>query len=395
MTAPRAFATAVVAAMLLAARTRPEADPHELYERAVGQLEQGRIEDSVASAARLRDLVRTKPRWDPEGAFSRDLLPPLEARQKRLLGAAHALDQFHDRTLEELRPPDRGSGISTVKDYTHWATTVVQRLRSEREALVQRLALDPDDAAILARTESWARTERLLEVEVLKAMAEKAGDDVLALLSGDPELESVLVRFRQLKKDLIETMAERDALQARLEETEKRRQAAAAAVAAAILEAEGVKPERRDEPAGVQARFARLLESETKALANRPPLTPAEKAALQGKVDRLRLANRILTAAGIIRDQRRAVEDVARAVDALPVRTAPSASAPDGLGWFPWILAALFGAAAGIGAQIILRHHRATTAAPRPAAAPAADATRPGRMTRAHEGDSGGHRDAA
>src|SRR5262245_15526153 len=392
MTARRALATALLAAAALAARPRQQADPHELYDQAVQQFEQGRLEDSVASAARLRDLVTSKPRWDPEGAFRRDLLPPLEARQKRLQGAARALDQFHDRTLEELHPPDLSSEISTVKDYTHWATTVVQRLRTERDALVQRVVTDPADAAILARTESWARTEKLLEVEVLKAMAEKAGDDVLGLLSGDAQLESVLTRFRQLKKDLIETMAERDQLQSRLDEAEKRRQATAAAIATVVLEAEGAKKEKRDEAAGVQARFARLLKSEKEALAKRGPITPAEKTVLTERLERLRLANKVLTAAGIIRDQRRAVEEAAGALAALPVKSTRPAPTPGSFGWAAWILAALLGATAGFGAQIVLRDRRLASAPDSRPAAARGDDTLPGRSDK---GGADDHRHAA
>ena len=392
MTARRACAVLLAAAAMLAAQ-RQEADPHELYERATAQLEQGRLQESVASTTRLRELIAAKPQWDPEGAFSRDLLPPLEARQKRLLAAARALDQFHDRTLEELRPPDLSSEISTVRDYTHWATTVVQRLREERTALVERMVNDPADAAVLARTDSWARTERLLEVDVLKALAEKSGDDVLGLLSGDAQLESVLVRFRQLKKDLIETMAERDALKARLDEAEKRRVVAAAAVAAAILEAEGAGKERRDEAAGVQTRFVRLLKSEKEALAKRPALTPAEKIALEGRVDRLRLANKVLTAAGIIRDQRRAVEGVAGALAALPVKAGPKGPAPGGFAWAAWIVAALLGATAGFGAQLVLRHRRTAPALVKHQAA-GGDATQR-TITRNDEGGADDHRHAA
>ena len=388
MTARRAIAASIVAAAMLAAQARQEADPHELYERATEHLEQGRLQDSCAASTRLRELVAARSEWDPDGAFRRDLLPPLEARQKRLLSAARALDQFHDRSLEELRPPDLSSEISTVRDYTHWATTVVQRLRKERDTLVEGILTDPADAAILARTESWARSERLLEVEVLKTMAEKAGDDVLGLLSGDAQLESVLVRFRQLKKDLIQAMVERDRFQAQIKEAEERRQALAAAVAAAVLEMEGPKKGRRDEATGVQARFAQLLKSEREALQKRPSVTPAEQAALEERVDRLRLANKVLTASGNIRSQKRAVEEVALALAALPVRNAPPAAAPGGFGWMGWILPALLGAMAGVGAQIILRHRR------RPVAR-RGDETQPEWLTDEDARDADGRRDAA
>jgi len=38
---------------------------------------------------------------------------------------------------------------------------------------------DPEEAALLTRTESYARTEQLLEIDILKKMAAAAGDDIL------------------------------------------------------------------------------------------------------------------------------------------------------------------------------------------------------------------------
>ncbi|HYV19855.1 MAG TPA: hypothetical protein VFC25_12595 [Verrucomicrobiae bacterium] len=214
------LAVTTAGAPCFAAATRLAADPNELYERAVMRLEKGDLEGATADTAQLRDLVRTRPQWDPEGTYRKTLLPSLQGRLRRLHAASAALDQFCDKALAELKPPDLKNEISTVKDYTHWATSVTQRLRSERDALVSSRLTRSDERAILRRTPAYAKSERLFEVDVLKEMAEKTGDDILGLLSGDARLETVLTRFRQLKRDLMDAIAERDDLRGRLEESE-------------------------------------------------------------------------------------------------------------------------------------------------------------------------------
>jgi len=196
--------------------SRIAADPNELYERASERLQKGDLAGASADAAKLRDLIHARPAWDPDGTYAKTLLPPLQGKIRRLKAAAAALDQWSDRSLATLKPPDLKSQISTVKDYTHWATSVVERLRTERDALIASSLAAPEERTILRRTPAYARSERLFESDVLKQMADKTGDDILGLLSGDPRLESVLTRFRQLKRDLMDAIAERDALQERL-----------------------------------------------------------------------------------------------------------------------------------------------------------------------------------
>jgi PAS domain-containing protein len=216
------LAASGVARTAAAAASRLAADPNELYERAVARLEKGDLEAATADTARLRDLVLGRPEWDPEGTFRRTLLPSLQGRLRRLHAASAALDQFCDQALAELKPPDLKNQISTVKDYTHWATSVTQRLRSERDALVNRASPEPEERPSCAAPR--LREER---AAVRGGRPEGDGgedrDDILGLLSGDARLETVLTRFRQLKRDLMDAIAERDDLRGRLEESETER----------------------------------------------------------------------------------------------------------------------------------------------------------------------------
>jgi hypothetical protein len=299
-----------------------EADPHELYERARTRLEAGQLDEAAALLQKLHALIAARPEWDPDGTFARDLAPPLQARLLRLQDAAAALDAFCDRALKDVRPPDFKQDLSTVKDYTHWATAEVARLRSERDALVAQHLPNPEDAVLFTRTESYARSERLLEVDLLAKMSDAAGDDVLGLLSGDPRLESVLTRFRQLKRDLIEASGERDRLQARLQESETRDRALVGVLDALLGDGAGTP----SEPVNVGARLARAVLARRDALLHRKRLSDAERALFDADLARYRLANRLIVAAGLGSDQRVAVAKLERALAALPHEKAPPAA---------------------------------------------------------------------
>src|SRR5206468_6086395 len=110
------------------------------------------LQAAEAALSSLSALIAKRPDWDPEGVFAKELLPPIEARLRRLQAAGRLLDEFTGTTLGELRPPDLKEDISTVRDYTDWATSVIRRLRDERDRIIVAALPDPAEQAILAHT---------------------------------------------------------------------------------------------------------------------------------------------------------------------------------------------------------------------------------------------------
>lgn len=198
-----------------------QADPAELYERARAEMKQGNLDGASSSAAALKALITRDPRWDPDGVYAHKLLPPLLARLARVKEVTSSLDAFSTRAGRGLKTPKTAADFPTVQQYTNWATSLIQRLRRERDQIVEAGAPDAEERACIARTASYAATERLLQTDLLKKVSDAAGDEVLGLLSGDPRMETVLLRFRQLKLDLVRVMGERDALGAQLRKTQE------------------------------------------------------------------------------------------------------------------------------------------------------------------------------
>src|SRR5262245_54418248 len=300
-----------------------EADPHELYDRARESLAHGDLEAAESALASLSALVAKRPDWDPESVFTKELIPPLKTRLNRLSEAGRRLDEFAATTLQTLRPPDLRKDISTVRDYTDWATSVIQRLRDERDQIITTTLPEPDDQAILAHTASYARTEQLLEVDVLKKMAATAGDDILGLLAGDPQLESVLVRFRQLKRDLMDAVAAKADLEERTKKAQDRDAVLLSLLGAVVTDEPSPEPGPGGRPpAGAADLFPLFLEHRTEAVSRMGKVTPVERALLRADLDRYARYNTMLLAAGVAQDQRPRIAALEKAVDGLPAAEA-------------------------------------------------------------------------
>jgi hypothetical protein len=306
-----------------------EADPHDLYTAASNDLTRGDLPAAGAALARLRSVIRESPQWDPEGVFSHELLPPLEARLKRLQDVAEMLDQFSTRALEDLKPPNPAKDTSTVRSYTDWATSVVQRLRAERDQIVSENLTRPEERAILTRTESYARSQRILETDALQRMGTAAGDDILGLVAGGPNEESILLRFRTLKLELMQAVADRDRLSKAVTRADAREAAFLRALAAVV--SDGARPESKPgatPSACVVEQFDRFLDAERATLGARRSITKTEQAIVRADLDRYRRYKKALATAGIALDPGGRIEELERTAEAIPAGNAVDASPP-------------------------------------------------------------------
>jgi hypothetical protein len=296
------------------------ADPHDLYMAASNELTRGDLPAAGAALARLRAVIRSSPQWDPEGVFSRELLPPLEARLKRLQGVAGKLDRFSARALEDLKPPDPLKDTSTVRTYTDWATSVVQRLRTERDRIVSGELARPEERAILMRTESYARTQRILETDALRQMGTAAGDDILGLLAGDPNQESILLRFRTLKLELMQAVADRDRLGGEIAKSDVRQAALLRALGAVVSDgAQTVIKPGAEPSACVVEQFDRFLDAERATLGARRSITSAEQVIVRADLDRYRRYKQALATVGITLDPGGRIDELEQTIESISI----------------------------------------------------------------------------
>ena len=352
---------AVVAGSLLHAG-EIETDPHQLYAQAKNQLRKGDLAEAVASLSKLRSLISRNPKWDPDEAFAGELVPSLATRLERLQKVAADLDAFSERALKDLQLPRAAQDFPTVGEYTQWATTTIQKLREERDGIVEASLKDAEDRACITQTPSYARTEQLLQTDLLQKASAASSQEVLGVLSGDAETETVLVRFRQIKVELLKVMAERDALSARLRKSRADEAALHRALAGIVAEdGEGGTIRRDAKTAEIGEGFARFLEREIEEAFERGSQTTVERDARLAEVKRYRRIERILVQAGIGKDQKIRLATLEKAIEKTPVHDGLNQPAPLP-GFMANLLLALLVLAVGIASWLAFRRGKALEA---------------------------------
>lgn len=296
-----------------------EADPHELYEAARNHLRNGQLQSAEVLLTRLRNMVSRGSQWDPDGTFANELLPPLLARLRRMKSVSLQLDEFSDHALKELRPPEISGDDSALHRYTDWAASVVQRLRSERDQIISAGLSNPEEQAALTRTASYARTEQLLETDVLKIIADATAGRSVEPPAGDPNGDPVQVRFRQLKQDLVRIMIERDRLEQRVKTSRADDRVYLDALVALVTEGALPAPQRDIRPADVSELFGQHLDREMENARLLSAQTSLEREARLSALARYRRYNEILTRARLGADQSRRIQALAQVVDNCPV----------------------------------------------------------------------------
>jgi len=155
---------------------------------------------------------------------------------------------------------------------------------------------------------------------VLKRLAGHGRRRYPGLLAGDPELESVLVRFRQLKRSLMQMASERDQLEADINKSREHDEVLLGVVAALVTDdaSPGGRFARRH-PTNVGDLFAHFLDGQAATLRRRIYATPEEHAALRADLERTGGSTQTLHAAGLGPDEKGRLEALSKMVEDLPV----------------------------------------------------------------------------
>lgn len=360
-----------------------DADPHELYQVASERLLNGDLKAAEVAAARLGDLVARHPEWDPDGVFAEELLPSMAARLRRLRLAARELEEFTDRALKDIRPPEMVEDPDAVRAYTDWATSAIDRLRRERDGLIAAGLPVPEDQAVLARTESYARSEQLLETDILRRMTDAFQKEVETLMPEGRRWQTMHDRLEQIKKGMMESVLDRDRLRRQLEILQARTKAYQGALIGLVLEGSGPVSDDGAPPAGeLGSVFSDHLDHELQRVRSGASLSRAEYIARQESLERYRLYNRVLTGAGLIDDQAERIQALAAAVAETPLEGRSGVAAPGpGRAYGP-LLAFLAAAVVGLG-WMVTRRRRLAEARAR------TQRSDPGRVTEFPQGKDG------
>jgi hypothetical protein len=364
-----------------------DADPHDLYEAAHRQLRKGDLQAAEASIARLRDLVARGSRWDPDGIFANELLPPLAAKWKRMDSAARELDDFCAHPPGEPKLPDHDNHASSGEEAGRVASRI-QDLRKRRDGILEKLR-DPEERDALTRTASYACTEGLLEEDVLRSLAASSRPEphaeTPAAGSGDPRVDPILVRLKQLKQDLMQSVAERDQLRQKVKSSGDREAALLTALADILSNGALPAPSGGSGTQSVSGLFSSFLDREMEAARPRQSQTSAELAVRRADLNRYRRYNALLLQIGLGEDQSDRIQALSQAVEGIQVsdqRSSKSFRAGRG----NWLLLATLSLIASVSTWLAIACRLRHSSPDRTMGSPI-----PIRRARTHDRNEGGH----
>lgn len=324
-----ALAVALLASELLAAPPS-EPDPNELYGRAVAQIQDGELEAAQSTTDDLRKLISENSRWDPDSAFSVEILPSLADKLARLRSAERSLDALRERYSASAHPPKLEPEQMTVRAYADWALGTIDRMRVEVETVISAELASADERGALARTAGYARMQRFLEAGILERVAavmEKASGGPL---TGDETARALRARLDGLKRNTMEMVEEEKRLRIRLQATQERLASYRGALAALIAEDTASSP-RPLESGNLDEVLGDVVERHRAALASRQSLGTGERRQWEAAIERCRRYNAILVQAGLGADRSDRIEALAEQVRGIPLEgpALPAGSGPD------------------------------------------------------------------
>jgi len=245
----------------------------------------------------------------------------MESRIGRLQHTAREVEQFTHRALSDTKPPRIAEDQNATRVFGDCATSTIDRLRRERDGLITAGLPSPEDQAILLRTESYARSQHLLEDGILRLVNEAVTHEVQVMLPEDRRMETVHDRLDQIKKGMMESVVERDRLRRQVESLQARSNAYEGALIGLIFDGSGPLP-KANTVAGADLRsvFTALLDHEIETLSAKKSQTHEEYLARRESLDRYRRCNRVLTQAGVIEDQGQRIEALAEVVERTPLK---------------------------------------------------------------------------
>ncbi|MGH9868543.1 MAG: hypothetical protein ACREAA_10320 [Candidatus Polarisedimenticolia bacterium] len=300
---------AAVSSLWTVASAELRDDPQALLTRIQGALVTGDVASAASAASRLRALLKSDARWDPDGRIASSQLPALEKRIATLRSASSATNlllQRSSRRLEGARPVDDD-------------TELAHFLEAENEAATQVIAeLDRITGTVPPGTDRGGLMQAdlyqgALRTMMARSLPELSEDFPLGSCAEGEQATLLTARMETLKREIMSLSAELAAARSSRQREQK-----------LLMEFIG------QAPSGLAAADAAGLSKLGTALAHRirkrldavrslKGQTPLQKMLSLEELERLRLVNAISVAGGS-RDLGARLDVLAASIEAVPSR---------------------------------------------------------------------------
>ncbi len=218
---------AIVLLILFLGSTLLAQDIEQLYEQARSSLLAGDYQKAAALVADAQQRIQLDPNLDPNGAYTKKLLPRLEQAADNMSEIAKALDTLYQTTQTGMVLPDLPPSTEAVNQYTTLVKDKSRQLLAKRDSILASHELDPEFREAIRKVQNYTQVEQYATSGIIQQLSDKF--TVIAVVLTD-SLKSLDLRYQELtaqlekmKKSATASRADRDKLQAQLTQLSQER----------------------------------------------------------------------------------------------------------------------------------------------------------------------------
>jgi len=160
--------------------------------------------------------------------------------------------------------------------------------------------------------------------------------EVAARAPRDPQLQTVQTRLDQIKKEMIGSVVERDRQKQAMEDLQTKSKLYQEVLFELLFDA----PSETDSDADLSTLFAAQIDREIEEVHGQPSQSGEDYRARRSRLERYARFNRVLSSAGLIKDQAARIRALDNAVEESP-HDKDSESSAASRGWLGWLLGGL------------------------------------------------------
>lgn len=322
-----------------------EPDPHDILTTARARLENGDLNGAEDSAARLEELIRGNPEWDPRGIYSDRFLPEIVAAIARIRAVQERIAGVTEDRMAATTPPEADPDSDLMTFFADWASGEIGRVYGDWDRLIAEEGLSPEERAALERTHRYLQTVQFLEASMLMKVAEAGKKELLritgeidrlneenrAILEENDRLQAeiqrsdaIRTRLDSVKRSTLDLARESDDRRTQLEDCRKRADGYLKAMAELIREDSGRSAgPRSGEQVPIDRVFSEVLDDGMESVRSGPSGPPPVPRMTRERLDRYRHYNRVLTENQLATDKVARIAMIETALDWMPADSGP------------------------------------------------------------------------
>ena len=205
----------------------PAQDIEQLYKQAKSALLDGDYAKASTMVADMQQRIQLDPNMDPNGAYTKKLLPRLEQAADNMEEIAMALDALYKNTQSTLVFPELPPSADAVQQYTDMVKKASQQLLTRRDSILASHELDPEFREAVRKVQTYSQVEQLATSGIIQQLSDKfAGIAVVltdSLKSIDKRYQDLTAQLEKMKKSATTNRAEREKLQKQLAQLSQER----------------------------------------------------------------------------------------------------------------------------------------------------------------------------